>query len=202
MSLVNSKVRGLDKAPEWVDIGDGGKTWPYSKVITADGYAYSCLTVLPNGEIGLLCEDNVYSGGSGCTIWFTRFNLEWLKYEPPVIVEKPAQVIGVTARGGVFGPGDVIDIQVLFDKPVFVIGMPQLTLVTGGTAKTKVSYTKGSGTDTLVFQYHVPGEHYGQLDNLADIDLRGGSITEANGKPVELTLEVGALANKQIILKQ
>ncbi|MGI6164654.1 MAG: exo-alpha-sialidase [Limnochordia bacterium] len=192
----SARINGVVRLSE-----DGGKTWPYSKVITPDGYAYSCLTVLPNGEIGLLYEDNVYSGGSGCTIWFTRFNLEWLKYELPVIVERPAQVVDITARGGVFRPGDVIDIQVIFDKPVFVIGTPQLTLVTGGAAKAQVSYTKGSGTDTLVFQYHVPGENYGQLDNLADIDLGGGSITEANGKPVELTLKAGALAPKQIMVE-
>lgn len=35
---------------------DGGKTWPYSKQIEEGGFIYSCLTVLENGEIGLLYE--------------------------------------------------------------------------------------------------------------------------------------------------
>ena len=55
---------------------DDGKSWPVSKVVHAGPSAYSCLTVLPDGTIGLLYEngrDSPYEQVS-----FARFNLEWL----------------------------------------------------------------------------------------------------------------------------
>ena len=51
---------------------DGGRTWPYAKVIESDGAAYSCLTVLPDGQLGLLFE-RPYS-----QIVLTTFSLSWL----------------------------------------------------------------------------------------------------------------------------
>ena len=35
---------------------DGGKTWPYGKIIEAGSFVYSCLTVLKNGKIGIFYE--------------------------------------------------------------------------------------------------------------------------------------------------
>ncbi|MFQ5808881.1 MAG: exo-alpha-sialidase [Armatimonadota bacterium] len=52
---------------------DEGKTWPVSRVIYPGGYAYSCLTVLPDDTIGLLYERDGYAA-----ITFARFTLEWL----------------------------------------------------------------------------------------------------------------------------
>ena len=55
---------------------DEGQTWPISKMIHTGPAAYSCLTVLADGTIGLLYERgqaNPYE-----TITFARFNLEWL----------------------------------------------------------------------------------------------------------------------------
>ena len=55
---------------------DSGKTWPVSKVIHSGPSAYSCLTVLEDGSVGLLYEngnDTPYE-----RISFARFNLEWL----------------------------------------------------------------------------------------------------------------------------
>jgi hypothetical protein len=37
------------------------KTWPVAKTIDADYSGYSCLTRLPNGQIGLLYERNAYN---------------------------------------------------------------------------------------------------------------------------------------------
>ncbi len=55
---------------------DSGQTWPVSKVVHPGPSAYSCLTVLEDGRIGLLYEnggDSPYE-----RISFARFNLEWL----------------------------------------------------------------------------------------------------------------------------
>ncbi|WP_062108177.1 sialidase family protein [Bacillus niameyensis] len=59
---------------------DGGKTWPYSKVIEEGGYSYSCLTVLNNGEVGVLYERiKDHSDWSKIEIAFGTFTLDWLK---------------------------------------------------------------------------------------------------------------------------
>lgn len=59
---------------------DGGQTWAYSKEIEAGHYGYSCLTVLENGDIGLLYEKvHDYSDWNNMDIRFTTFSLDWLK---------------------------------------------------------------------------------------------------------------------------
>lgn len=59
---------------------DGGKTWPYSKVIEEGYFGYSCLTVMKNGEIGILYERHYdYHDWNKMDIPFTSFSLEWLK---------------------------------------------------------------------------------------------------------------------------
>lgn len=52
---------------------DEGKTWTEGRTIYDGPSAYSTLTVLENGEIGLLFEKDDYSQNS-----FVKFSLEWL----------------------------------------------------------------------------------------------------------------------------
>ena len=52
---------------------DEGKTWSEGKTIYAGSAAYSSLTVLENGDIGLFFEKDEYSQNV-----FTRFSLKWL----------------------------------------------------------------------------------------------------------------------------
>ena len=52
---------------------DEGKTWPVAKTLYPGGYAYSCLTVLPDGTMGCLFERDGYK-----RITFARFSLKWL----------------------------------------------------------------------------------------------------------------------------
>ena len=51
---------------------DKGKTWPVAKVLYAGG-AYSCLTILPGGDVGCLYEKDGYR-----QIVLARFPLDWL----------------------------------------------------------------------------------------------------------------------------
>ncbi len=55
---------------------DSGETWPASRVIHPGPSAYSCLTVLEDGRVGLLYENGADSPYE--RISFARFNLEWL----------------------------------------------------------------------------------------------------------------------------
>ena len=55
---------------------DEGMTWPISKVIRPGPSAYSCLTVLKDGTIGLIYENGRTSPYERLT--FARFDLQWL----------------------------------------------------------------------------------------------------------------------------
>jgi sialidase-1 len=50
---------------------DDGQTWPTKRVLVPGSFAYSCLTVLPDGTIGCLYE-------TGNRVVFARFSINWL----------------------------------------------------------------------------------------------------------------------------
>ncbi len=50
---------------------DSGKTWPHRKTVYKGGFAYSCMAILPTGEIGVLFEKDGYE-----SISFMKLRLE------------------------------------------------------------------------------------------------------------------------------
>jgi len=55
---------------------DNGKSWPRKKTVYEGPSAYSCLTVMPDGEIGLLYENGIESPYE--KISFVKFPLDWI----------------------------------------------------------------------------------------------------------------------------
>jgi hypothetical protein len=109
--------------------------------------------------------------------------------------------VGTTAANGTYGIGSTIDIQLSFDLPVTVTGVPNLALNSGGTAR----YQSGSGTNTLTFAYTVgPNQNSNRLDCTA-MSLSGGTIKDSFGDAASLSLPVsgapGSLsANSDIVI--
>lgn len=62
---------------------DEGKTWPVRKTISPALSAYSSMTVLPDGTIGIVVEEGKWDadlpGEDGFKLWFMRFSLDWLE---------------------------------------------------------------------------------------------------------------------------
>ena len=56
---------------------DEGKTWPAQQLLHEGPSAYSCLTRLPDGDVGILFEAG--RGGPYETIRFVRFPITWLE---------------------------------------------------------------------------------------------------------------------------
>ncbi|MBN8524507.1 MAG: hypothetical protein J0M02_04115 [Planctomycetes bacterium] len=119
-------------------------------------------------------------------------------------------VTSVTASvgNGTYGVGQVIPVTVTFNKAMAVTGTPTLTLETGSTDAV-VSYTSGSGTDTLVFSYTIAAGHQSSdLDYTAVGALAGGTIVDTvanNPNPASTALPApgasGSLgANKAIVI--
>ena len=53
---------------------DDGKTWKYARMITPGFFAYSCMTEMTDGQIGLLYEADHYQ-----TIRFRKFTVDWVE---------------------------------------------------------------------------------------------------------------------------
>ncbi len=51
-----------------------GRTWTHSREVYSGSYAYSYLTKLPDGKVGLLFETNGYKD-----IYFTSFSINWVQ---------------------------------------------------------------------------------------------------------------------------
>jgi hypothetical protein len=108
---------------------------------------------------------------------------------------------------GIYGLGAVIDVTVTFNDAVTVTGVPVLTLETGETDQ-QATYTGGSGSTTLTFQYTVQsGDLSSDLDytTTTALALNGGTIKDAAGKDAVLTLATpgaaGSLgANKDLVI--
>ena len=66
--------------------------------------------------------------------------------------------IDFVSPDGLYGPGDHIYMQVTWDRKVAVVGIPTLKLTIFDRTDLQVaSYVNGSGTFTVLFDYHVPG---------------------------------------------
>lgn len=117
-----------------------------------------------------------------------------LGWEPAVEGATSVTEVTTSSPDAPYGAGATIDIEVVFSTTVSVInGPPQLLLNVGRY----VSYTSGSGTNTLTFSYLVlPGDATNRLDvaSSAALTLNGATMTDQSGAPVtpaELTVPAG-----------
>src|SRR5581483_8717411 len=109
-----------------------------------------------------------------------------------------------TLADGSYKVGQVVPVTLAFNDTVTVTGSPQLALNSGRTA----TYTSGTGTSTLTFNYTVvAGNTSADLDYATTISLglNGGTIKDAAANPATLTLPTptgtGSLgANKNLVI--
>jgi Fibronectin type III domain. len=110
----------------------------------------------------------------------------------------PSVSLALSNNGnGNYKMGDTLDISIVFNEQVNVIGVPQLTLETGST-DALVNYLSGSGTTTLIFRYIIASGHVntdlGYVSTSA-LGLNNGSIRDAAGNSAVLTLPVPGASN-------
>ena len=94
------------------------------------------------------------------------------------------------SSNGSFKVGDQIPLLIKFSENVNVTGTPKLTLETGSTDK-EISFTSGSGTDSLIFSYTVAtGENSNDLDYISQnaLILNSGTIKDPAGNNANLIL--------------
>nr|WP_182312406.1 Ig-like domain-containing protein [Comamonas testosteroni] len=104
------------------------------------------------------------------------------------VVPTVADVI-VPANGG-YKAGDVLSFTVNASEAVFTSGLPRLAVDIGGTTRYANFVASSSGGSTLVFQYTVQaGDNDANgISVSASLDLNGGSVHDAAGNNLVLTL--------------
>ena len=161
---------------------------PNGASITVPTDAYICSgTITVNGTV-------TYTGSSLCVVPNAHLI---------------ASIVKTSAlnEDGYYKIGDQISVTLEFTRDVVVAGIPQLMLETGTTDRI-VSYTAGSQSVTLTFNYVVKeGDSSPDLEyvNTTALSLNGGSIKSLFDKDAEITLpEPGAVnslsANKDIVV--
>jgi hypothetical protein len=111
----------------------------------------------------------------------------------------------IATNDGSYGVSSTISFELTFNESVFVSsagGTPQLELETGTTDRF-ATYTSGSGSTVLTFQYTIEaGDSSADLDYKATTSLNsnGGSIRDLASNDSDLTLPaVGTLASSEAI---
>jgi len=139
--------------------------------------------------------DLVIGNSAGNTLLFTN------------TAATPVAPVAATSPNGSYGIGSVITITVGFSENVIVTGSPRLLLATGSTDQ-YATYSSGTGTNTLSFQYTVQaGDSSADLDQHSPnaLTLNGGTIKDAAGNNAILTLAAPAAtgslaANAQLVI--
>lgn len=142
------------------------------------------------------------NGNNGFVAAFTGGDTHTLDAVAPTVTG-----VNSTTADGTYGVGDVISLAVSLSEAVSVTGTPTFTLETGTTDRS-VSYSSGSGSDILTFNYTVQaGDTATDLDyaSTSALALNGGTVADAAGNAATLTLAspgaAGSLAaNKNIVV--
>ncbi|WP_232628224.1 FG-GAP-like repeat-containing protein [Methylobacterium sp. Leaf118] len=178
--------------------GDGNFATPYS---LATGDRPSALVVADFNRDGLPDVAVTNAGSDTVSIlrnnslltedlWLPSIVLNGGTITGFVIDGEVATVVGRSATAGTFGVGRTIDLSLRFSEEVFVNGVPELALNTGGTA----TYVSGSSTNTLVFRTTVAAGQNAATLAVTGVALSGGArIVNESGNSVTLDQAPGSI---------
>ena len=182
-------------------LDSSGNVLSPGKTCTVTGATGSCvITGLTNGTAYKF--STTATNGAGTSSASTASSSATPLAIPPTVTS-----INSTTANGSYKTGSSISVQVVFSETVIVTGTPQLTLETGSTDRI-LSYSSGSGTNSLTFTYIVQaGETSADLDYVSTsaLALNTGTINDSAGNTGVLTLpSPGAVnslgANKAIVI--
>lgn len=152
--------------------------WPYKKSIKDGFYGYSCLTQLPNGNIGVLYETT-----DDTDMAYTEMNLEYLKYNPNEHMTAEPEVISGSFDKKKYFEGENLLLKLTFNQVVSIIGSREL-IVNIGTSSIKMNMIEWEDAKEVLFKGTIPKGIKGDFNvkvepnNAMEIfDIYGRSIT-------------------------
>ncbi|MBS5951176.1 MAG: FIVAR domain-containing protein, partial [Clostridium sp.] len=102
--------------------------WKYKKVVKPGYYAYSCLTELPDGNIGLF-----YEGTPTTSMSYMEMGIDYLKYNVADSIEPAAiKSVNILDEDNKYLPGENIKLKIAFNQTVSLVGDNNLTVNIGG----------------------------------------------------------------------
>ena len=162
-----------------------------TKTCTVSGALGSCtVTGLANGTAYTFTS--TATNGAGTSASSSASSSATPIATPPTVTS-----INSTTANGSYKAVASISVQVVFSETVIVTGTPQLTLETGSTDRI-LSYSSGSGTNSLTFTYIVQaGDTSADLDytSTSALALNSGTINDSAGNTGVLTLPSPGAAN-------
>lgn len=131
---------------------DDSIEWIHTKMFCPGNYAYSSLTAMEDGNLGLLYEHNN-------TIKFTSFNTDYIK-DPvvklhPSITQIQCSVDRADPGRTSILPGDTMNLTVTLDQNVYTTGAPSLRLNFNGIYRHAAYVSGGEGDKQMEFSYVV-----------------------------------------------
>ncbi|WP_405762366.1 exo-alpha-sialidase [Streptomyces sp. NBC_01420] len=143
---------------------DNGKTWPIRKVVDAGAAAYSTLTRLPSGRLGLLYERGNYEH-----ITYSSFDLQWLggtcadiTITPPATLQAGTTTevtVRVVNRMDVRREAGTVDLTVPAGWTAKQVAFPATRPGEGANVKVPVTIPAGASGDVkLTATYRASGK--------------------------------------------
>lgn len=146
--------------------------WIYNKTVKPGSFAYSCLTELPDGNLGLF-----YEGEGAGRMAYTEFDLNYLKFNASE--DSPSasvQSIEILDEDLTYNPGEEISIKVNFNQLVSIIGDRKITLDIGGV-DVPLNMVNYEGKSSAIFKGTTPeGINQGSYE----IKLKENNALELN----------------------
>ncbi|RZP29913.1 T9SS type A sorting domain-containing protein [bacterium] len=169
--------------------------------IVANGYTSVDLDIVSSSALSLNSGSIVDAVGNTAILSLPNpGDAGSLGYNKSIILDANPPSISLAMSdnaNGSYKMGDTLDISVVFNEEIIVVGVPQLTLETGAT-DAAVNYLSGSGSTTLIFRYIIASGHVNadlSYISTSALGLNNGSIKDVAGNSAVLTLPTPGVSN-------
>lgn len=154
--------------------------WAYEKMIEEHRFLYNSLTLMNDGNIGMIYENEK---GSSTSAAFTSFSPQYIMdsnvYEN---TPQPSQIsVNILDASGneteTLRIGSEIRVNITFDNIVFASGNVTSNIRVGDDVK-EAQLIGNKDNNTLVFSYTVQPEDTGTIEALAEINVKENGVAE------------------------
>ena len=168
--------------------------WKYNKLVKTGTYAYSCLTELQNGDIGLF-----YEGTDNQQMSYMEMSPEYIKFDYEASVGElvnhgQIKSISFLDDKEKYIPGDKVNIKITFDQAVSLVGDKNLTIKIGEN-EVALNLISEDNAREFTFQGVLPEELKSGTFNLVIKSNSNTEILNTVGKNITLSEDID-LSNK------
>lgn len=154
--------------------------WAYDKLIEEHNFLYNSLTLMNDGNIGMIYENEK---GSSTAAAFTSFSPQYIM--DPNVYENTPQPTGIEvamkdASGNetsTVWKNNRLEIKISFDYPVFASGNVTSNVMVGDQVK-EAELIGSDGPNTLVFGYTVQEKDTDEIVAAAEVNVKEGGVAE------------------------